>query len=186
MPRSAIGLAAILVLALWIGGLILAQGATAQTYPPPVGSLSVEAASTTPGATSNVTATVLDNAGNPVEGAEVIFTIASQPGSDAHWLDGGLETTAITDANGVATAVLVAGSQAGNIIIETLSGEKTSQVTVAVQEGAEVPVEVPTTGGAPAESPDGGLEAWEIALLAIGAGALAGGFSIMIRRNRKA
>jgi len=186
MPRSAIGLAAILVLALWIGGLVLAQEASAQSYPPPVGSLSVEAASTTPGATTDVTATVLDNAGNPVEGAEVIFRIVSQPGTDAHWVDGGLETTAITDANGLATAVLAAGSELGNIIIETLSGEKTSQVTVAVQEEAEAPIEVPVTGGTPAEGSGDGLAAWQIALLAIGAGTLASGFAIMIRRNKKA
>ena len=185
MLRSVIGLAAILVLALWIGGLVLAQGARAQSYPAPVGSLSVEAASTTPGATSNVTATVLDSAGNPVAGATVIFTIVSQPGTGAHWADGGLETTAITDANGVATAVLVAGSGLGNIIIETLSGEKTSQVTVAVQEEAEVPIEVPVTGGTPAEGSESGLAAWQIALLAIGAGTLASGFAIMIRRNKR-
>ena len=186
MPRLAIGLAAILVLVLWIGGLILAQGARAQTYPPPVGSLSAEASSTTPGATTNVTATVLDNTGNPVAGAQVIFRIVSQPGSDAHWADGGLETTAITDANGVATAVLMAGSEPGNIIIETLSGEKTSQVTVAVQEEAEMPIEAPTTGGTPAEGSGDGLTAWQIALLAIGAGVLVSGFTIMIRRNKKA
>jgi hypothetical protein len=186
MPRSATGLAAILVLALSIGGLVLARGASAQNYPPPVGSLSVEAAPTTPGGTTDVTATVLDNAGNPVEGAEVIFRIVSQPGTDACWPDGDLETTAITDANGVATAVLTAGSATGNIIIETLSGDKTSQVTVAVQEEAEAPVEVPVTGGAPAQGSGDGLPAWQIALLAIVGGTLAGGFAIMIRRNKKA
>lgn len=184
MPRSAMGFAAILVLGLWMGGLIPAQGASAQSYPPPVGSLSVEAATTTPGATTNVTATVLDNAGSPVEGAEVIFRILSQPGTDACWADGGLETTAITDANGVATAVLTAGSAPGSIIIETLSGDKTSQVTVAVQGEAEGPAEVPVTGGAPPEGSGGGLPAWQIALLAIVAGTLAGGFAMMIRRSK--
>ena len=186
MLRSVIGLAAMLVLGLWIGGLFLAQGARAQTYPPPVGSLSVEAASTTPGGTSNVTATVLDSAGNPVAGATVIFRLVSQPGSDAHWADGGLETTAITDANGVATAVLVAGATPGTIVVETISGEKTSQVTVAVLEEAELPIEVPVTGGTPVGGTDDGLAAWQIVLLAIGAGVLAGGFAIMIRRNKKA
>ncbi len=181
MPRSLVSFAAILILALWIGGLSLAQGARAQNYPPPVGSLSAGAASTTPGATTDVTATVLDSAGNPVQGAQVIFRILAQPGTDAHWADGGLETTAITDANGVATAVLTAGAEPGDIIIETLSGEKTSQVTVAVQESG-----LPATGGTPPEGSEGGLAAWQIALLATLAGVFAGGFAIMIRRNKRA
>lgn len=185
MRRSVLSLAAILVLGLWAGGPTLVQEARAQNYPPPVGSLSVEAASTIPGATTNVTATVLDASGNPVVGAEVIFRITSQPGTDAHWADGGLETTAITDADGVATAVLVAGTEAGNIIIETLSGEKTSQVTVAVLEGQQVPIEVPITGSTPPGGGDNGLATWQIALLAILAGTLAGGFAVMIRRSKR-
>ena len=186
MPKSAMGLAATLVLSLVIGGLALSEGVRAQSYPPPVGSLSVTAASTTPGSTTNVTATVLDNSGSPVEGAEVTFTITSQPGTDAQWANGTLTTTATTDANGVATAVLSAGSTTGSIIIETLSGEKTSQVTVAVAAEAEVPVEVPPTGGAPAEGSEGGLPTWQIALLAIAGAALAAGFMIVTRRNRRA
>jgi hypothetical protein len=185
MRRSVLSLAAILVLGLCAGGLALAQEARAQNYPPPVGSLSVEAASTTPGATTDVTATVLDAAGSPVVGTEVIFRITSQPGTDAHWVDAGLETTAITDANGVATAVLVAGTEPGNIIIETLSGEKTSQVTVAVAEGQQVPVGVPTTGGTPPGGGEHGLATWQIALLAALAGTLASGFAVMIRRSKR-
>ncbi len=108
------------------------------------------------------------------------FTIISQPGNDAEWADGGLETTATTDANGVATVVLKAGSDPGNIIIETVSGEKTSQVTVAVESG------LPTTGGAPPlEGSGSGVPAWQIAFLAVGAAALAGGFAIVVRRNKR-
>lgn len=152
----------------------------AQTYPPPVGSLSVEAASTTTGSTTSVTPTILDIAGSPVEGAEVTFRITSQPGSDAGWANGKLVTTAITNAKGVATAVLSAGNTPGSIIIETVSGDKTSQVTVAVA-GAQLP----TTGGAPVESGSDGLPVWQIGLLAIGAAVLASSLVIMIRRNKK-
>src|SRR3990170_2721139 len=127
MRKLAAGLAAVFALSILAGGLILASEVRAQTYPPPVGSLSVRAASTSTGSTTDVTATVLDNNGNPVEGAEVTFRITSQPGDDAQWEGGGLETTALTDADGVATAVLLAGSDPGNIIIETISGDKTSQ-----------------------------------------------------------
>ena len=181
MRKSTVSLAAILVLALLAAGIAIAPGVRAQNYPPPVGSLSVEGASTTPGSTSNVTATVLDNSGDPVEGAEVTFTITSQPGTDARWANGGLEITATTGANGIATAVLTAGSTTGNIIIETVSGEKTSQVTVAVQSG------LPTTGGAPPlEGSGSGVPAWQIAFLAAGAAALLGGFAIIVRRNKRA
>ncbi len=183
MRKSAMGLAAILVLSLLIGGLNLSESVGAQNYPPPVGSLSVTAASTTPGSTTNVTATVLDNSGSPVEGAEVTFTITSQPGTDAQWPNGTLTTTATTDANGVATAVLSAGSTTGSIIIETLSGEKTSQVTVAVAAEAGG---LPDTGAAPSEGSGGGLPTWQIALLAIGGAALASGFAIIVRRNKRA
>ena len=180
MRKSAASLAVVLVLSLLAGGIVLSQGVRAQSYPPPVGSLSVQAGSTSPGSTTNVTATVLDNNGDPVAGAGVTFTIISQPGSDAEWAAGGLETTTTTGANGIATAVLKAGSVPGNIIIETVSGVKTSQVTVAVQSG------LPTTGGAPPlEGSGSGVPAWQIAFLAAGAAALAGGFAIVVRRNKR-
>ena len=179
MRKSAVGLGAILVMGLFVGALAVAEGARAQSYPPPVGSLKVEAGTTAPGTSSNVTATVLDNAGNPVQGATVTFRITSQPGSDAHWANGKLETTATINAKGVAAAVLTAGTTAGNIIVETVSGEKTSQVVVAVQEG------LPSTGGTPPQGSESGLPTWQIAFLAIAAAALAGGLAIMARRSRR-
>ena len=180
MRKLAAGLA-VLVLGILAGGLILTGEVRAQSYPPPVGSLSVEAASTTAGSTTNVTATVLDNAGAPVNGATVTFRIVSQPGDDATWADGSQETTALTDANGIATAVLNAGSDTGSIIIETVSGAKTSQVTVAVEEAA-----LPPTGSAPSESAGSGVPTWQIVFMAAGAAALAGGLVIMARRNKRA
>lgn len=185
MRKSAVSLAAVLVLGLLIGGIALAPGVRAQNYPPPVGSLSVTGASTTTGSTTNVTATVLDNSGDPVEGADVTFTIISQPGNDAAWANGKLQDTASSNASGVATAVLSVGSTAGNIIIETISGEKTSQVTVTVQKAGAGGL--PDTGGAPpVEGSGSGVPAWQIAFLAVGAAALAGGFLAIVRRNRKA
>ena len=182
MRKLAAGFAPILALAILAGGLVPAGGVRAQSYPPPVGSLSVEAASTTIGGTSDITATVLDESGNPVEGAEVVFRIVSQPGDDATWADGSVETTALTDASGIAIVVLNAGSNPGSIIIETVSGAKTSQVTVAVEEAA--PGGLPPTG-APPGSGDDGVPAWQIAFLAVGAAALAGGLTIIARRNRR-
>ena len=180
MRQSVGGLTAALLLGLFVGGVILSPGVRAQNYPPPVGSLTVEAGTTAPGGSSNVSATVLDNAGNPVQGATVTFRITSQPGSDAQWANGKLETTATTDANGVAVAVLSAGATQGNIIIETISGEKTSQVVVAVQDP-----DLPSSGGAPPQGSETGLPTWQIAFLAIGAAALVSGLTIMIRRSRR-
>ena len=183
MRKLAAGLVAMLALGILAGGLILTGEARAQSYPPPVGSLSVEAASTTTGGTSDITATVLDESGNPVEGAEVVFRIVSQPGDDATWADGSVETTALTDASGIATAVLNAGSDTGSIIIETVSGAKTSQVTVEVAEAASG---LPPTGASPDSESDNGVAAWQIVFLAVGAAALAGGLVIIARRNKRA
>src|SRR3990172_4885260 len=183
MRKLAAGFAAVFALGILAGGLILAAEGRAQNYPPPVGSLSVEAASTTTGGTSDITATVLDESGNPVEGAEVVFRIVSQPGDDATWADGNVETTALTDASGIAIAVLNAGSDPGSIIIETVSGAKTSQVTVAVEEAA--PGGLPPTGASPDSESDSGVAAWQIAFMAVGAAALAGGLMIIARRNRR-
>jgi len=184
MRKLAAGFAAMLALGILAGGLILTGEVRAQSYPPPVGSLSVEAASTTAGSTTDVTATVLDESGNPVEGAEVVFRIVSQPGDDATWADGSQETTALTDASGIAVAVLNAGSNPGSITIETVSGAKTSQVTVAVDEAA--PGGLPPTGASPGSGSDGGVAAWQMAFLAVGAAVLAGGLVIIARRNRRA
>ena len=184
MRKLAAGLAAVFALGILAGGLIPAGGVRAQSYPPPVGSLSVEAASTITGGTSDIMATVLDESGNPVEGAEVVFRIVSQPGDDATWADGSVETTALTDAGGIAIAILSAGSNPGSIIIETVSGAKTSQVTVAVEEAA--PGGLPPTGASPGGGSDGGVAAWQMAFVAVGAAALAGGFVIIARRNKRA
>jgi len=185
MRKLAAGLAELVVIGILVAGAILAGQAHAQTYPPPVGSLSVEASSatTTTGGTSDITATVLDESGNPVEGAEVTFRIVSQPGDDASFADGGLETTGLTDASGIATVVLNAGSEPGSIIIETVSGAKTSQVTVTVEEAAGG---LPPTGASPRSGGDSGVATWQIALMAVGAVALAGGAVIIARRNKRA
>lgn len=172
----------IIGLALLLGGLALASEALAQTYPPPVGSLSVEAAAAEPGGSTDVRATVLDNDGNPVEGADVLFTIVSQPGDDAHWENGELETTETTESDGVATAVLFAGSAPGNIVIETVSGATTSQVTVAVAEDVS---NLPGTGALLPSDGSDGLAGWQIGALAGAGAALAGGFIVLTGRRER-
>ena len=164
--------------------LILATGAAlgsrawAQTYPPPVGSVTVASASTTPlaGDSTELTATVRDNEGNPIADQDVTFSITSQPGNDASL--GSLSKTVKTDQNGVAKVSLFAGSTPGNIVVEIVAGEKTSQLTIQVL-GALLPV----TGGPPPED-ERDVAYWLIALIAAGAITMTGALAILARRRR--
>ncbi|HEU4758765.1 MAG TPA: hypothetical protein VFT91_02170 [Dehalococcoidia bacterium] len=180
-PVRVILAAAVMVGLLLIASLV-AVSSRAQPYPPPVGSLTVAATSTTPstGGTSTLTATVLDNSGNPVANADVVFEIVSQPGTDARFSNGQSSITAKTGANGVASAVLSAGSAPGNVLVKMIAGDKTSQVTLQVQ-GAPG---APATGGEPPSENSGGFSDWRALLLAAGALVLVGGGAVLIRRRR--
>ncbi len=176
------GLTGAMILGLLLALTVLSGVAAAQTYPPPVGSLTTKATPTTPapGTTTTVTATVLDSAGKPVAGAPVVFQIDSQPGTDAKFSNGLPQITATTDATGTATVSLSAGGTPGNIIVKTTSGEMTSQVTVQVRSA----VGAPPTGGQPPEDSDGGLAVWQAVLIAAGAAVLLSGSIIAARRWR--
>lgn len=182
MRAIRVSLTAAMILGLLLTLAALQGSAVAQPYPPPVGSLSAEATPSPAavGTTTTVTGTVLDNSGNPVPDAEVLFQIDSQPGTGAQFANGQTEITATTDANGVATVVLSVGSTSGNIIVTLVSGEKTSQVTVQVQS----PPVLPPTGGSPPSEGDGGLAAWQAALIAAGVVILLSGGVIAVRRRR--
>ncbi len=178
--RTASLLATALLMAL--AALALASAVQAQVYPPPVGSLTVTSESTTAPTRASIelTATVRDEQGNPIAEQDVTFTIVSQPGDDASLAS--LSRTVRSDQNGVARVTLFTGSTPGRIVIDIVAGDKTSQITVQVQEAA-----LPVTGGPPPEGQDGsGLAPWLIALIA-GAGAplaLLGGLIILTRRRR--
>ncbi len=176
MRRIGIPLAAMLLtIAL---ATALGSQAWAQTYPPPVGSLTVASSDTTPspGECVELTGTVLDNAGNPTANQNVTFTIVSQPGNDASLSS----QTAATDPNGVARVSLCAGSTAGNVIVQVVAGDKTSQLTIQVL-GAQLP----PTGGSPPQD-DEGLAYWLIALIVGGVATAGGVLTIVARRRFKA
>ncbi|HEV7641312.1 MAG TPA: hypothetical protein VGO39_10640 [Gaiellaceae bacterium] len=61
-------------------------------------------------------AKVLDGAGHPIEGATVTFSLgASAGGASASFVSGGAQTTALTDASGIASSPLLrAGTTAGS------------------------------------------------------------------------
>ncbi len=175
-------LAATIVLGLLLALAALSRGAGAQTYPPPVGSLSTQSSSTTPpaGGTTTLTATVLNASGQPVAGADVLFQIESQPGSGAKFSNGLSQITATTGSTGTATTILSVGPEAGTIVIKTTSGDKTSQQTLTVQPAGGLP----TTGGLPPDE-GGGLAAWQAAIIAAGVAMLLGGAAVGARRWRR-
>ncbi|MDO8616006.1 MAG: hypothetical protein Q7T33_09785 [Dehalococcoidia bacterium] len=181
IPRRT--LAAAIVLGLLLALATLNGNAGAQTYPPPVGSLSTRSSSTTPPAAGTTTlfATVLDASGTPVAGADVLFQIDSQPGSGATFSNGLSQITASTDSTGTATTILSVGANPGTIVIKAISGDKTSQQTLNVQQAGGLP----RTGGArPGDS--GGLAPWQVALIAAGAAAvLLGGAATVVRKWRR-
>lgn len=170
-PLALIMLVSLLLVAALIGTGV----ALAQNYPPPVGSLTAQSETTTPAAGDSiaVSATVRDQEGNPIEEADVTFTIISQPGNDASL--GGLSKTVLSDANGVATVTLFTGSTPGRIVLGITAGEKTSQLTLEVG-GAPAAPAVPKTGGPPPED-DGGMPGWLIATF-VGVGLLVAGSAL--------
>lgn len=172
----------LLVSLLAVVALIGTGVALAQTYPPPVGSLTATSESTTPAATTNtvLSATVRDGQGNPIGEANVTFTIVDQPGDDASL--GSLSETVKSNDNGVATVTLFTGSTPGQIVIEVTSGEKTAQLTLTVGVGGAPPA-APKTGGPP-PTDDGGTPAWLIAVF-IGAGLLGGGAALTMLARRR-
>ncbi len=125
--------------------------ATAQ-YPPPTGSmtLTADATNAAPGDSVELTCTVRDTAGNPIEGAECTLTIVSEPNDGASF-GSGKSTVEVTNSDGVATATLYVGDDAGQVVVSGVSGAFSSAVIVSV--GAAPPaseIAPPSTG-------DGGL-----------------------------
>lgn len=136
------------------------------TETPPGGSVDVTVEDETVGVGDDVdvTATVTDDDGNPIEGEECTFEIIDQPGDDASVEPGPVTT----DVNGEATTALHAGTTPGTIQVEATCGSFTEVLDVVVS-----PAALPATGaGGEAD----GLPAWEIAFAAglavIGLGAL--------------
>jgi hypothetical protein len=141
--------------------------------PPGEGSVDVEVSddNVEVGEEVDVTATVVDENGNPVVGEDCTFSIADQPGDDASVEEGPVTT----DENGQATTTLSAGSTPGTVQVEADCGDFGSQVLDVVVS----PAALPATGAArPGDEPLG----WGAALL-VGVGALALGGGVALRRR---
>jgi hypothetical protein len=105
-------------------------------YPPPVGSASLSAAAPTVavGGSTTLSTQILDQFGAPIVGVDVVFTIASEPGTDAAL--GSKTVTKVTDARGIATANLMVGSTPGVIVITSTAGVTTTSTLVQVASGS--------------------------------------------------
>jgi hypothetical protein len=94
---------------------------------------------------------VRDTAGNPSAGQSCVFSIESEPGTDAAL--GSKVAVRLTDANGVATATLFTGTTPGVIVVKVQAGELNSTVIVDVAgavapPAAPVEISPPSTGDA--------------------------------------
>jgi hypothetical protein len=140
LPATALATMALLV------ALVIAGGTASAQYPPPVGSVTASLSDTTPATGTSVacTCTVLDTVGNPVAGEVCDFTIVSQPGADASLSS----TTAVTNAQGIATVTLFTGSTPGTISVSAEARSVASQATAVAEAATPVAPTVPATPGA--------------------------------------
>ena len=183
LPRKVLPAIALAVIALLVAlmALTIAGGRASAQSPPPVGSVTTSLSDTTPATGTSVTCTcaVLDTVGNPVAGEVCEFTIVSQPGTDASLSS----TTAVTNAQGIATVTLFTGSTPGEIVVEAQSRAVESRATAAAEAATPGAPTLPATPGAApptgAGQGDGGtpLALW---LLAIGAAGTLGLASLLV------
>jgi hypothetical protein len=172
LPRKVLPAIALATMAFLVG-LVIAGGTASAQYPPPVGSVTASLSDTTPATGTSVacTCTVLDTVGNPVADEVCEFTIVSQPGADASLSS----TTAVTNAQGIATVTLLTGSTPGTISVSAEARSVASQATAVAESATPVAPTVPATPGAApptgAGQGDGGtpLALWITAIGAAGA-----------------
>jgi hypothetical protein len=137
------------------------------TAPPSGLSLTAGDTSLAAGEETEITATVLDDAGNPVAGVNCVFHLISQPGNSAN-VDPGPFTT---NADGEASTTLHAGNTPGTVQVEAECGAFTQVLDVVVSPA------LPSTGtGGPA----GDMPYWPVALA--GGLALLGLGALRLRR----
>lgn len=182
LPRKVLPAIALATIGLLVA-LAIAGGTASAQYPPPVGSVTTSVSETAPatGASVPCTCKVLDTVGKPVAGEVCTFTIVSQPGTYASLSS----TTAVTNAQGIATVTLFTGSDPGSIVVSSTARGVQSQATVTAKAATPVATTVPgTPGAAPptgAGQDEGGTPVlpW---IMAIGAAIALGVASIFVLR----
>ena len=177
--------AVLAVVAVLIGSLSVKETAA---YPQPTGSAELSGSSTSVsvGGSTELTLTVVDSAGKPVAGKTCTMYIKSQPGTDASIT----QDSTTTDAGGVVTGTLYAGTARGTVEITANCGNVFAGLSVVVGAAAppQAPVEptrigMPPTGLGPADSEAQRL-GLVIALLASGSLTLAAGSMLFSKARR--
>lgn len=133
-----------------------------RAVPPPNLALTPVTATNNVGETHTVTATLRDNAGDPVPGAEVTITVTAGPHA-------GTEATGTTDANGQVTMSYVGTAAGQDIIVATGAGVTSNQArkTWLAPQGPVVP----------------GMTGWGILATVL---TLGSSIPVMLRRRRLA
>jgi hypothetical protein len=181
---------ALTVVAALIGSLSVKEAAA---YPAPAGSATLSGSSTSVsvGGTAELTLTVVNSAGNPVAGKSCELYISSQPGTDASIT----QDSATTDAGGVITGSLYAGTAQGTVKVAANCGNLFAGLSVvagAAVAPPQAPVEpaqlaqpgritMPPTGVGPAADGETYGLGLIIALLAGGFVTLAAGSALFLR-----
>jgi hypothetical protein len=178
---------ALTVVAALIGSLSVKEAAA---YPAPAGSATLSGSSTSVsvGGTAELTLTVVNSAGNPVAGKSCELYISSQPGTDASIT----QDSATTDAGGVITGSLYAGTAQGTVKVAANCGNLFAGLSVvagAAVAPPQAPVEpaqpgritMPPTGVGPAADGETYGLGPIIALLAGGFVTLAAGSALFLR-----
>ncbi|MEX1255507.1 MAG: invasin domain 3-containing protein [Dehalococcoidia bacterium] len=141
------------------------------------GTLTVDPSTTTAAAGESVvlTITVNDANGDPVEGADCVLGVTSQPGITADVSP----DEAVTDANGQIAATLDAGETEGTVTVEVNCGSLSTVLDVAVGGAALPPGSLPQAGIGYPETGSSAVSALLVVLLAalgvtlLGTGAVA-------------
>ncbi|HUF53823.1 MAG TPA: hypothetical protein VMR52_08630 [Dehalococcoidia bacterium] len=134
----------------WIGVvafILAASAASAQSYPPPVDTVTAGADDTTPdlGATVELTASAVDDNGGPLADVDVTFTITSNPGGASFVANQAETATALTDKDGIARVKLFTGNEPGTIVVRVDANGVVSQITLTTGS----PQALPKTGSEP-------------------------------------
>jgi len=134
--------------------------------------LTVEDGTVTAGGEVDVTATVVNESGDPLAGVDCTFSIFSQPGNTAT-VDAGPVTTG---ADGTATTTLHAGNTPGTVEVRAECGQFTDVLEVTVS---------PSLPGTGAATSSDGMSSWLIALLAGAATLATAGCAALRLRTRR-
>ncbi|MPZ47984.1 MAG: hypothetical protein GEU75_01485 [Dehalococcoidia bacterium] len=152
MPRMLLFTSMVLAVSVLIFGANLASA----QYPNPLGSVTLTSSDpdAQPGQDVPLVCEVLDVTGAPVAGENCVFSIESEPGTDA--AVGSKVVVRVTDVFGQARTNLYTGTTPGVVVVRTQAGALSSTILVDVAGGSALPPAAPLEIQPPSTG-DGGL-----------------------------